>query len=449
MKKISSIVFAVILIAAFALPASALENTFGGYWRTWFLYYDGMTGNDNDESLDDRMIESRTRLYYTAKINDNLSFINKFEFDDYWGNRSKESYLDYGTDGIGVEVKNSYIDANALGGNWKIGAQYFGLARGILFDDDAVGLKAIYKVGEGVILPFIWVRLNEGFNSWTRPGAPDVYPADKGANTGELNEQDTDILVFAPKIYFSKEMSINPYFVWLTSQDFTAGTDLDPFDNVEAFALGIDFDAEFDAFSFWFTGIYEFGSGRMVRDLDMDGNGVAETFIDQDYDISAFGGIIGGSGTFGNVKITGELGYATGDDPTEDDKEINQFFSTYGWWDYGEILSGTYCGWEVPNGSPGGDLTNIMYGRLAVNVKINDAWSLDTTFVYAELDEPWAAGGDTDLGFDLGFDLKWQVIEGLAWDFYGGYLLAGDAVNGGYDDKCDPWSLSTRLSLSF
>jgi hypothetical protein len=448
MKKLGIIAIAVLLVGALTIPAAALENTFGGYWRTTFMYYDGFTGNDLDESADTRAVETRTRLYYTAKINDNLSFINKFEFDDIWGNRSgskkytfvdgngvtqtitvpnNESYTDHGTDGVGMEIKNSYIDANALGGNWKIGAQYFGLARGILYDDDSIGLKAIYKAGEGVILPFIWIRVNEGQSSFG-------MDAD---NNG--NEQDTDLLTFAPKIYFSKDISINPYIVWLTSQDFTAGQTMDMLDNLEAWVLGFDFDANFDAFSFWLTMIYETGDGRFP-------------FGSTEYlDIEAYGGIIGGSGTFGNVTVSGELGYATGDDEETGDK-VESFYAPYGAWDYGECLSGTYWGWQTANNSPGGEFTDIMYGRLVLDVKINDKMSLGTTFVYAELDQPVLdVDGDevTDLGFDIGVNFKWKVIDDLTWDFYGGYLLAGSAVDLNGDDPCDPWSLNTRLSLSF
>jgi hypothetical protein len=433
MKKLGILAIVALFVGALTVPASALENTFGGYWRTSFNYYDGYSGNDLDESWDTRMVETRTRLYYTAKINDNLSFINKFEFDDIWGQRGGDHYADYGTDGVDFQVKNSYIDANALGGNWKIGAQYFGLARGILFDDDAIGLKAIYKAGEGVILPFIWIRLNEGQDSFG-------MDAD---NNG--NEEDTDILTFAPKIYFSKDISINPYFVWVTSQDFTAGEALDILDNLEAFALGFDFDANFDAFSFWLTMIYEFGDGRIPDALQ-------PLFGGADYlELDAYAGIIGGSGTFGNVTLTGELGYATGDDPDTADT-TEGFVDPWGWWDYGECLSGTYWGWEVANNSPGGDLTDIMYGRFVVDVKINDKMSFGTTLVYAELDQPVLdVDGDevTDLGFDIGVHFAWKVIDDLTWDFYGGYLLAGEAVTLNGDDPCDPWSLATRLSLSF
>jgi hypothetical protein len=92
MKKFSILALAALMVIALTVPATALENEFGGYWRTR-MYQDGDFGGDggNDGY---RRVDTRTRLYYTAKINDNLKFVNKFEMDAVWGENQNASAKD-------------------------------------------------------------------------------------------------------------------------------------------------------------------------------------------------------------------------------------------------------------------------------------------------------------------------------------------------------------------
>ena len=106
MKKYAILALAALMVAAFAIPASALENQFGGAWDTRFQtqkYYDGLDRTDPG-GVDDTQqnVETRTRLYYTAKINDNLKFVNKFELDTTWGVAGT-----YGAPGADPIVKDS------------------------------------------------------------------------------------------------------------------------------------------------------------------------------------------------------------------------------------------------------------------------------------------------------------------------------------------------------
>jgi hypothetical protein len=47
MKKLLVLSLAVVMVLAFTLPASALENVFGGYWRTRFIHQENFQGNDD------------------------------------------------------------------------------------------------------------------------------------------------------------------------------------------------------------------------------------------------------------------------------------------------------------------------------------------------------------------------------------------------------------------
>ncbi|NJL59645.1 MAG: hypothetical protein HC887_08365 [Desulfobacteraceae bacterium] len=146
MKKIMVLAVAVVMLAAFAMPASALENKFGGYWRTRAYTMQNFTGEDVSEAKNWTGVDTRTRLFYTAVINENLQFINKFEFNAVWGDINGG---DIGADGTGhFRIKNSYADFTLAPMNFKIGIQAAKLAHGFLFDDDFSGAVITYK-GEG------------------------------------------------------------------------------------------------------------------------------------------------------------------------------------------------------------------------------------------------------------------------------------------------------------
>ena len=71
MKKTIAAAVGLMMVGGIANTASAaLENQFGGYWRTRFTYEDNFTGQDTDSKF---YVDTRTRLYYTAKFRDRKS----------------------------------------------------------------------------------------------------------------------------------------------------------------------------------------------------------------------------------------------------------------------------------------------------------------------------------------------------------------------------------------
>ena len=136
-KKILAVAVVAVCFIAFAIPASAIENEFGGYWRTRAYTQTDFSGND-DESQDVSQVDFRTRLYYTAIINDNLKFVNKFEIDATWGDNTfthtihnPDDGSDHdtkasggiGADGYNFEIKNTYADFTIVPVTTKVGTQ--------------------------------------------------------------------------------------------------------------------------------------------------------------------------------------------------------------------------------------------------------------------------------------------------------------------------------------
>ena len=445
MKKFTVLALAALLVVAFTAPASALENIFGGYWQTRFATQKNFDG-DNTGALDIRQVDTRTRLYYTAKINDNLKLVNKFEMDTQWGNPNKtaitpgqplqsNNWGDDGADGVAIEIKNSYADFNVGPVNFLVGIQNFKLARGFIMDDDASGMKAIWKVNEGLYLPFVWIKNKEG-----------------GAGDDE-NEQDIDMYIFTPVIYLTKDIKINPYYVLLHSQDglLMAGlTNL--VDNINASIAGVDFDAKIGAASLWFTGIYQFGT---VTTQTAALTGTAKEEIDlKGYLLAA-----GGKFDLGKADIHGQAFFATGEEEssasTYGDKEINAYFTTsYTSYYWAEImgngifdnLTGGFSDASV--GAPADAPSNILAVNLGATFKPMDKLSITADLWYAKLDEKNIFGKDK-LGTEADLLISYKLVEGLTLDVVGAYLWAGDATSGDGKNDRNPYEFGTRLSLSF
>ncbi|MCB9494347.1 MAG: hypothetical protein H6681_02750 [Desulfobacteraceae bacterium] len=88
MKKVLVAALAVAFAVAMCVPASAFESEFGGYWRTRAYTNQDFSGADNEAKVYIQQVDTRTRLYYTAKFSDDFKFVNKFEFNAVWGDSS-------------------------------------------------------------------------------------------------------------------------------------------------------------------------------------------------------------------------------------------------------------------------------------------------------------------------------------------------------------------------
>jgi hypothetical protein len=422
MKKLGILFFAALLVVAFTLPAAAVETTIGGYWRTRALSMNNFTGEDETEAMDTQWVDTRTRLYFTAALNDNLKFVSKFEMDAQWGD---EVYGDIGADGKGAfEVKNAYADFNLGSVNAKVGTQGACVARGFLFCDDFSGANVTFK-GEGFAVQAIWVKAYEG-------------------GTGEdMNDFDADYYVLNPTFSMGDSLTINPFVMWVTSDDISAwgqtfGLDIPAeieISDTSVYYLGLNLDVSFDGGGAWFTGIYNSGS------IDYDDEGDTGSV-----DISAYLIALGGNMNLGAVDVHGQVFYATGDD--SDDDDIDAFAPPKGrsyYWS--EIMGYGTFDWDVSANSPADGITNVMAAGIGASIKPMDKLTLGADVWYAKLAEDDANGND-DLGTEVDLSASYQLVEGLNLDVVAAYLFAGDATYDGENDA-NPYELGAMLSLSF
>ena len=453
MKKFAILALAAVMVIALTVPAAALENEFGGYWRTR-MYTEGHFNGEKNDDTNNRLVDTRTRLYYTAKINDNLKFVNKFEMDAVWGSGTGSrngrsvatdsgatagaqignlrNYGDVGADGVAVEVKNSYADFNVGPVNLTVGVQPYSLFRDFHISDDGSGIIGRWKVLDNFVLAGSWLKVAEG-----------------GEGTG--NNEDVDAYTLTGAFWFSENMSIKPSVSYARSSEapVVVGTALlnsaggagasvaaAPFGEAEVYTFGADFDASFDAFGIWATAYMQSGDVETA-------NG--------DVDFNGWLAAVGGNVALGPVDLHSQFFYSPGDDDAND-KDIDNIWSPTASYYWAEIMGyGTFDN-NLPNGSPGDKIFNIWAVNLGTSFKPMDKLSVDVDLWYAERDEDlvFANGAkETELGTELDVKVRYQLVEGLNLDLIGAYLWAGDAVSDDGKNDENPYEFGAQLSLSF
>ena len=390
MKKIIASAVGLMMFGGLAVSASAVENQFGGYWRTRMFVQDEF---DQDGSY--FRIDNRTRLFYTAKFSDNFKFVNKFEYNSIWGD---DEGGDIGADGDTFVVKNSYADFTINNVNTKLGIQGAILARGFLFDDDFSGIIVTPQFGN-VSMPFgyIAVRTEDGGN------------ADYDESLGFIK---TDVKV-------SDTMSIAPYFVYWGAGE---GEDVDGMDvgDWDAYYVGVDFDIKLDTTKLWGSFIY---NGGEYGDGDINGFLVA---------VGADAGL-----------VHGQVFYASGDDDATDD-DTDAFLSAPGqsyYWS--EIMGYGIFDNTASTSAPGEKVTNVTALNGGVTIRPMDKMTVTGDVWYAMLAED-DDNGEDELGLEFDGKISYELMDNLTADFVLAYLVAGDATG---DD--DVFEGGVRLSLKF
>lgn len=198
------------LTATTAVPALALENEFHGMYRLGgvasnfvgseaasYYTYNGsnMFAQDISKAGNNRkdqhpsnatFLDQRARLLYTAKIDDELKLVTKFEVNARWGDQNYGAGISgggaVGSDMVNLRTKNVYLDYDFNLGipmNAKIGIQSFGDSyKGIFFDNDAAAAIFKAKLEKGSV--------TAGFSRFADNGSLNSY-ASVTNNTGGAN----------------------------------------------------------------------------------------------------------------------------------------------------------------------------------------------------------------------------------------------------------------------
>lgn len=390
MKKIIASTVGLMMVGGVAVSASAVENQFGGYWRTRMFVQDEVEQDGTFSRID-----NRTRLFYTAKFSDDFKFVNKFEFNSNWGD---DEGGDVGADGDTWKVKNSYADVTLGNVNTKLGIQGATLARGFLFDDDFSGVVVTPQF-TNVSIPFgyIAVRTEDGGNA----------------------DYDEGLGFVKAEVKVSDNLNVAPYFVYWGASE---GEDVDQVDvgDWSAYYLGVDLDMKLDMGNLWGTLIY---NGGEYGDGDINGF------------LAAAGADIG--------IAHGQVFYASGDDDA-DDVDVDSFLSAPGqsyYWS--EIMGLGIFDNTASTAAPGDQISNVTALNGGVTLKPMDKMTVSGDVWYAMLAED-DENGEDELGLEFDGKVTYALMDNLSADFVLAYLVAGDATG----DE-DVFEGGVRISLKF
>jgi len=426
MKKLLVFGLALFLVVAFTLPASALENVFGGYWRTRFYKYTDINGKD-DGAKDYDAIDTRTRLYYTAIINDKVKLVNKLEMNAIWGSgivststTAVESYGDIAADGAAIVVKNTYVNAKFGDIDLNIGTQGFEWGRnGFLFSDDGTGVNLSWRGSKNFIPAFYWIRSYEGQD--TNPSTL----ANKGA------DEDYYTLLFNIK---AGDFQIVPYVTYVYSNNAwanSAGLGATAGQAQKVYYAGLDLNMKLGVLDVMLTGIYQGG--------DRD-----DTYTYKAYLLDALL-----KASFGNFGVRGQALYGSGDSDTTDN-DLKAFTpptgASYTW-------SEGYASGDIDKKAFSGNVTGskAISNLMAFNLGADFAAGKDLKFMLDFWNIRLAqddAAGNKDIGNEIDFHVMYKLLDPLTLDLYANYMIAGDAFYAG-DNDANPYELAAQLSISF
>jgi hypothetical protein len=422
MKKIIASAVGLMLVGGVAATtASAVESQFGGYWRTRAFFEDNFTQPDSDFNT----VDTRTRLYYTAKFNDNFKFVNKFEFNNTWGDSVGG---DIGADGTSIfRIKNSYADFTLGKVNTKVGIQGATISRGFIFSDDFSGVVVTADLGM-VKIPVLYGAVSTEDAGAKADSVTFFSPNNPSLTLGGGNG-DIHLLSVMPNIKVNDMVSITPHATWITVTH----------QDTDVYYLGADVDLKFDPVKVGLTGIYNGGS------VDKVNTGAAD-----DSDISAWLLAASADANLGMVGVHGQAFYASGDDGKDIDVDgfvtIGSGYGTSYYWS--EIMGYGTFDHSASNNSPADNITNIWALNAGVDVKPMDKLSFTFDVWYAQLDEevlsPFTGQLEDSLGLELDSKLSYAIMDNLKADLIFAYLFAGDAT--GPEDVMEG---GLQLSLSF
>ena len=430
MKKIIASAVGLALVGGVAVTtASAVESQFGGYWRTRMFAQSDFTGQDTASY---NRTDNRTRLYYTAKFNDDFKFVNRFEFNSSWGD---DNGGNIGSDGDTFRVKHSYADFTLGKVHTSIGQQGRVISRGFIFDDDFSGVVVTPTFGNFRIPVMYAMEFSDDVRNYQptvrTTGAVDGAgdPILDGAGNPVLAETtapalaggDINFVAVSPSFQLDK-FALTPNFAYLR-----ATSDLD----YEMAWLGLDVDATFDSFSAWGSFIYNTGD-RLSSNASDDQTGY----------------LVAGGGDVGIFH--GQAFYASGQKNEREGKDSDAFVGAPGqsyYWS--EIMGLGIFDNRASGGSPGAQITNIIAANLGVTLKPMDKLKLDFDVWWASLAED-NQNGDTDLGIEFDAKATYALMDDLNAEFVFAYLMADDATTVG-DTKNDKDAIEggVRLSLKF
>jgi hypothetical protein len=473
MKKFLIALTVVVAAVAIALPASAAELKFGGYYH--FKFYsisnisdgdsDGASGFDNDNA---NWYWTRVRLYFDAIGSEYVKVSTKLEMDNIFGKEGKLAQ-----DTKTVEVKNIFLNFAIPDTpvSFNVGAAGWKVDRAGFINDDMSTINAVAK--------FDPVLVNVG---WARFG--DNIGKTEGDWTPFKNGDNVDF--FAGSVQYIQEQFLVGFNVgWmLTKSGFfasypsakgsTTGTPTRD-DDLNLLILSLDFNWNADFWSVYATGLMNAG-----KDEGFIQGPVAAPTEDE----IKYGGYLiaaGGQAQFDEWGVGLDFVLISGDDDSTDDKAdapivVNPGSSLPSYKMDAIVMPGLFDDEnsttqtaKATAPSPANRLNNtdgISFG--SGNSIPGNIWGIGAHGTFAPMEKsllkfgvayfqfledvyenPTLTSDGKDLGFSAYVRYTQAIVDNLSFKTEFGYLFAGDAYSAVKKSTDDAYKIGAGLFWSW
>jgi hypothetical protein len=459
-----------IVTAATAVPALALENEFHGSFRAQYQvsnfngaptgqgFYTPYTLTDptkpdtaaNRTPLDKKAptantIDQRSRLFYTAKANDNVKLVTGFELDysfygnsDYTVGRNQGGAI--GADTVNLETKHAYLElrAPAYNANFRIGMQPFDDAfKGVFVSADMAGLQATTSCGKSTTLLGLY-RFNDN-NSF-----------------GVTGKQNRDMLALDYKYELTKALKVGGAYYYINDDRGTGepGFLLQQAGNTNRIhTVGLNAESTMGNLTLDGFLLYQFGT--------MDAPAKRH--------INAFSANVGARLKAGPGTARSEFLYVSGDKHagkvggnTNAFQSVNSVDTEHGFYN-GEmyILGRDKYALTIDNAivySSNNKDQGVIFGTLGYDLPVTNKLTASANAGFAAVakdnaNSPVGKGNNSNyLGTEINVEAAYTVFENVTTVARAAYVVLGDYFKGtaaGGQDPDNPYALRLLVQYAF
>lgn len=474
MKKLWIVLISVALVAAFCMPASAVDVKFSGSYYVAGDYYKLKSDDNSYDDFSTSFFRQRLRVQTEFVVSPGLSLITRFDaLEKIWGDRNWtgarsnsasrpqdpwEPWSGYwgGAQAYGasqplaqenIEFEQAYIQYMSKIGMWWIGYaphDFWGTTFGDSTQTQAL-IQWILPLNQNWIIGAKYFKTYEGssskFNGTWRGNDSDDN-AYVGIGIFKTQDIETGLKVAYRRIanfkdgYLEGSGDHGPYPPWLDEATIS-GWLLTPY----------------------FIG--QFGPVKVQAEVEY-WNGTIESDIGApDIDMRMWSAYLDATATFGPGYVGGRFIYASGDDPNTDDEFEGSNFAPF--WEacWGGIdLKQTLILWNEDVTNWAGDVTdaglgpgvkNALFYQIYGGYKWND-FDFFASLAYAKADEyVWSWQDGKDYGWEFDATATYKITNNLNYMVGFGYLDCGDYFKEKHGDQWldKVYVLTNKLTLTF
>jgi len=454
MKKLLVVFFALSLVLAFSMPATATDVELSGsyYVRGW---YDANSALDADSTTANASYQQRLRIGAIFKVARGLKLTTRMDaLELTWGADPRMATQNTATGYLGT--KAGYNNERTT---WDVEvsrldfATKYGLISVGLWDTNEWGLtfgNNSFTVGSIMLLKpvgkvLLLAKIEKAIEN-------DAKAFGTGANPYSDLDQDNYV---AAAIYRTPTLTAGLLYKYVrnaTPRDAIAGFDglLVTLDILSPYVQYKAGDFYVEAQMYWLDGEYETETGLFgppITAKDVEG---LTWYVMGKYKIDTF-------------TVGGLVAFAQGDDPNTNDTEG---FALSGGWDWNPclilwnddfnykangVLGHVAAVGATADAGTDGEMRNAFIYQVFVEAAPMDKLALKASFSYAKADEKPALYVDSDYGTEFDITANYKIYDNLDYMVGFGYFWAGDYY------KCDSptaqiddtYLLVNKLTLSF